>query len=186
MQIWQIILTSRSLQSRGKIQAWIQMRIIRDGVEKPTLTFRQSSTKDWFPNWVPEAEPALLQETHLGAFVTIHPGWAPKHQNLWAWAPGIRIFNKHPLPCDSDAPKGWGNMENNKKGAKINPQVLISVLTTVLTSHLHDPWYVENSAREAFVGMTGCCRSEHLWDSNPALLVTPPPTGARWESSYKF
>ena len=78
-------------------------------------------------------------------------------------------------------------MENTKEGTNINPQMLISVQNTVLTSQVHDPWYSENPVREAFVGMTGWYGSEPGTDgSNPALLVSPLPTGAQWESPCKF
>ena len=53
-----------------------------------------------------------------------------------------------------------GIMENTKEGTNTNPQMLISVQNTVLTARVHDPWYSENSVREASVGMTGCYGSE--------------------------
>lgn len=58
----------KDLTFQGRKLTCTQVLIMREGVEEPNLKFKQSSTQDWFPNWIPKPKPSQLHEIHLGAF----------------------------------------------------------------------------------------------------------------------
>lgn len=122
--------------------------IIQDGIDKPILKVKQSSTEDWFPNCVPAPEPGQLLEMHQGAFLSTQIPTEPLsiriYGSLREQASGIGIFIKHPPHVILILLSGgeiWNYGKHQRRHE--NKPVNVDYCARYHVDNRHDPQYLE-------------------------------------------